>query len=48
MKVLILHGSFGSPSENWFPWLKLKLEELGHRVLTPQMPVDDYATFDVN
>jgi len=48
MKVLILHGSFGSPSENWFPWLKLKLEKLGYQVLNPQMPVDDYVTFDVN
>jgi predicted alpha/beta hydrolase family esterase len=42
MKFLILHGSFGSRDLNWFPWLRSQLEELGHDVLSPQMPVDNY------
>jgi hypothetical protein len=42
MKFLILHGSFGSPQSNWFPWLKSQLENRRHKVLTPQMPIDDW------
>lgn len=45
MTYLILHGSFGSPEENWFPWLKLKLEEEGYRVYLPRLPVNDFESF---
>ncbi len=45
MTYLILHGSFGGPKENWFTWLKLKLELEGARVYSPQLPVDDYENF---
>jgi len=36
---LILHGSFGSKDENWFPWLKEQLEKDNKKVSVPQMPV---------
>ncbi len=36
---LILHGSFGSPNSNWFPWLKCKLQKQGQNVTVPQMPI---------
>jgi hypothetical protein len=44
MQYLILHGSFGSPQENWFTWLKNELESLGHSVILEQFPVDDWDT----
>lgn len=45
MTYLILHGSFSGPQENWFTWLKLKLEEGAHKVYLPQLPVDDFESF---
>ena len=36
---IILHGSFGSKDENWFPWLKKELENKNYKVDVPQMPV---------
>ena len=36
--VYIFHGSYGSPSENWYPWLKHKLEKLGFKVYVPKFP----------
>jgi len=36
--VFIFHGTEGHPQENWFPWLKEKLEAKGCRVFVPQFP----------
>ena len=37
-RVFIVHGWQGTPSVNWFPWLKFKLEGRGIRVMVPQLP----------
>jgi hypothetical protein len=39
--VLIVHGVGGYPEENWFPWLKKRLEMLGYNVLVPQFPTPE-------
>jgi len=41
MNVIIIHGSFGSPEENWFPWLKTELEKLGCNVFIPKFPTPE-------
>lgn len=39
--IFIIHGSYGNPKENWFPWLKGELEKLGHHVILPQFPIPE-------
>jgi len=44
--IFIFHGVNGSPEENWFPWLKGKLEADGHKVFVPQFPTPKNQTLD--
>ena len=36
--VFIFHGTGGHPNENWFAWLRGKLEQKGLTVFVPQFP----------
>ena len=36
---IVVHGSFGSSNENWFPWIKNELESRNLKVDVPNMPI---------
>ncbi|MBI5072855.1 serine hydrolase family protein [Candidatus Woesearchaeota archaeon] len=51
--IFLIHGSYGNPIENWFPWLKKELEQNGHTVFAPPFPTPEnqsleqwFATFE--
>lgn len=46
MQCVIFHGSFGSKTGNWFPWLKKELETKGHQVFLEQYPVDQWGDIE--
>jgi predicted alpha/beta hydrolase family esterase len=41
VNVIIIHGAYGNPDENWFPWLKEELKKLGHSVFVPGFPTPE-------
>ena len=46
VNVFIFHGTGGYSEENWFPWLKQKLEKLGCNVIVPQFPTPENQTLE--
>lgn len=38
MNFIIIHGVYSNPEENWFPWLKGKLEVMGYEAIVPKFP----------
>lgn len=38
--IFIIHGVYGFPEENWFPWLKETMEAEGYQVIIPSFPID--------
>lgn len=45
MKVVIAHGSFGNPHENWMPWLVEECNKLGVEFLTPTFPTPEHQKY---
>lgn len=45
--LVIVHGAFGSPTENWFPWLREKLEEKEVHVVVPHFPTPEHQELKV-
>jgi predicted alpha/beta hydrolase family esterase len=46
MNVIVIHGSFGKPFENWFPWLENKLSETDKvECIIPTFPTPEKQEF---
>ncbi|MBD3310385.1 serine hydrolase family protein [Candidatus Woesearchaeota archaeon] len=44
--IIIIHGAYGSPEENWVPWLRQRLESQGNRVFVPGFPTPEDQTLE--
>lgn len=40
--VVIIHGTYGKPDSNWFPWLKEELSFIGVNANVPAFPSHQY------
>jgi len=45
LTFLIVHGAYGHPEGNWFPWLKQALQAYGN-VVIPQFPTPEGQNLD--
>lgn len=45
-RVIIIHGSYGSPEANWFPWLAAALEKSGVQTATPRFPTPENQSLE--
>lgn len=46
MNVIVIHGSFGKPFENWFPWLEEKMSKLNIECIIPSFPTPEKQEYD--
>jgi len=44
-RLILIHGSFGNPDENWFPYLKAELATR-FEIVAPQFPTGNDQTLD--
>lgn len=42
----VVHGSFGDPFENWFPWLKNELSSRNLECIVPQFPSPEHQNYE--
>lgn len=45
MNVLLVHGSFGKPFENWFPWLESELAKIDIPCIIPSFPTPNHQEY---
>lgn len=46
MNVFIVHGSYGKPFENWFPWMEKELEKKDISCVIPTFPTPAHQNYD--
>lgn len=49
MNIIIVHGSYGKPFENWFPWIENELSKQGITCIIPTFPTplnQNYFTWE--
>src|SRR4051794_39170663 len=46
IRAVVVHGAYGSPQENWFPWLVGELKGQGLDTYLPTFPTPDGQTLD--
>ena len=46
-RVILIHGWGGSPSNDWIPWAKEKLSEVGYETFVLEMPETDHPKIDL-
>jgi predicted alpha/beta hydrolase family esterase len=39
--IFLIHGAYGNPDENWFPWLSSELKNLGCSIIAPKFPTPE-------
>jgi len=44
--AIIIHGAYGNPNENWFPWLKGELEKNNYKVFVPAFPTPENQSLE--
>lgn len=44
--AILIHGSFGHPEENWFPWMKAELEKRAYEVHVPAFPTPEGQSYE--
>lgn len=43
---ILIHGTGGNPDETFYPWLRQQLENGGHKVHAPQLPMPEKQSLD--
>jgi predicted alpha/beta hydrolase family esterase len=44
--IVVIHGTFGHPFENWIPWLFKEVKSRNKNVLVPQFPSPDGQNYN--
>lgn len=45
MNILLVHGSYGKPFENWFPWLEKELTKKNIACIIPSFPTPEHQNY---
>ncbi len=45
-KYFLIHGAYGNPYKNWFPWLKKELAKRGISCVVPSFPTPEKQDYD--